>query len=169
MAEARREEISYTVSCPSCGRDTLNVKELHSDLPKLGRMALFSMICSNCGYRLFDAVPLEYHGPARIEFHVKGPSDLTARVVRSSTCRVTIPELGLELRPGPKSDAFITNVEGVLDRFREVAEQLSPTSDDPERAKAILRQIEDAMAGKVEFTLVLEDDLGNSAVFFEGD
>jgi C4-type Zn-finger protein len=69
--DEERKELSYTVTCASCGRETLNVREVYSQIPKFGKMVMMSMLCSKCGYRLFDTVSLEYKGPAKVEFQVK--------------------------------------------------------------------------------------------------
>jgi zinc finger protein len=45
---------------------------------------------------------------------------LTARVVRSSSCTVLVPELDLQVNPGSSSTGYVSNVEGVLNRFQEI-------------------------------------------------
>ena len=45
---------------------------------------------------------------------------LRARVVRSSSCTVSVPELDLEVNPGTSSTGYVSNVEGVLHRFQEI-------------------------------------------------
>ena len=44
---------------------------------------------------------------------------MTTRVVRSSSCTVRIVELGLEVEPGDNATGYISNVEGVLNRFSD--------------------------------------------------
>lgn len=161
----------YTVTCANCGRETMEVREIYSEIPRFGRMAIVSMLCTRCGYRVNDSVSLESKAPAKISFRVTCPGDLSARLIRSNSSRVSIPELGLELKPGPRSEAFITNIEGLLERFLQVAEQLESASDDDEkgRIRASLRKIRKAMQGETPFTLILEDDMGNSAVIPPGE
>ena len=48
---------------------------------------------------------------------VSSADHVSSRVVRSSSCTVRIEELGLEVTPGSSSTGYISNVEGVLDRF----------------------------------------------------
>jgi zinc finger protein len=110
-----------------------------------------------------DSVSLECKAPSRIEFKVKGPVDLSARLIRSSTSRIIIPELGLELMPGPRSEAFITNIEGLLERFLQVAEQLKGKKKRG-KAERLSKEIKRAMDGSAQFTVIVEDDMGNSAV-----
>ena len=45
---------------------------------------------------------------------------LSARVVRSSSCTVRIPELDLQVNPGGNSTGYVSNIEGVLNRFIDV-------------------------------------------------
>ncbi|MEM2001091.1 MAG: ZPR1 zinc finger domain-containing protein [Candidatus Methanomethylicaceae archaeon] len=161
-----RKEITYKVLCASCGEEALEVKEVYVKIPRFGKMLILSMLCSRCGYRVFDTVALEYSGPSKIEYSVRNARDLSARVIRSTTSTIMIPELGLELRPGPRSEAFITNVEGVLDRFLAIAEQLYRGSEGnaKERAKRALEKIKLAMDGKIQFKIIIEDEAGNSAI-----
>jgi len=157
---------SYTVTCANCGRETMEVKEIYSEIPRFGKMVIVSMLCPKCGYRVSDSISLENKGPKRIEFAVKPPNDLSARLIRSHSSLIAIPELGLGLKPGPKSEAFITNIEGLLDRFLQVVEQLESTSAGAEKKRIalLLGKIRQAMKGELPFTLVIEDEMGNSAV-----
>jgi zinc finger protein len=129
-------------------------------------MVIVSMLCLKCGYRLNDSVSLESRGPKRIDFRVTCPDDLSARLIRSNSSLIVIPELGLELKPGPKSEAFITNIEGLLDRFLQVVEQLDGISRGEEkiRAGASIKKIRRAMGGKLPFTVIIDDEMGNSAI-----
>ena len=164
-------EQSYTVTCISCGKETLNVKDVYYNIPKFGIMVISSMLCSNCGYRVFDTTSLDTQGPARIEFKVNKSKDLYAKVIRSSTSSIRIPELGLELTPGSRAEAFVTDVEGVLDRFLEITEQLINSADIKpiDNAIAVRERIKLAMEGKVPFTIVIEDEAGNSAIVPENE
>ena len=51
---------------------------------------------------------------------IEDEEQLRARVVRSSSCTVCIPELDLEVNPGTSSTGYVSNVEGVLNRFQEI-------------------------------------------------
>ena len=41
-------------------------------------------------------------------------------MVRSSSCTVRLVELDLEVKPGTASTGYVSNVEGVIDRFMDV-------------------------------------------------
>ncbi len=161
------KENNYTATCASCGKDGMKVKELYTDVPRFGMAVMITMLCPDCGYRVFDVISLEDRGPAHIAYPVKSPKDLSARVIRSSTSTISIPELGLELQPGDRSEAFITNVEGLLDRFLAISEQLLRIAEGKSnraKAKRAMKRIKSAMDGNAEFTVMLEDEFGNGAV-----
>jgi zinc finger protein len=79
---------------------------------------------------------------------------------------VRIPELGVEIDPGPACTGFVTNVEGVLDRIENVVKGalLWAESRERENAEKLLEQIARARAGTLPFTLILDDPRGNSAI-----
>lgn len=160
------EELKYNALCSCCSSWELEVKEVYIEIPKFGRTLIISMLCANCGYRINDIIPLEYKGNSKIEYKVKGLKDLSTKVIRSKSAKIVIPELGLELTPGPRAEAFITNVEGVLDRFLWIAEYLYDTSGGiiKRKAKDAIDKIKQAMRGELEFTIIIEDELGNSAI-----
>lgn len=162
----KREHFSYKAICPGCGEETLSVEELYDEIPGLSMAVLVSMFCPKCGVRAYHEIPLENRGIKKIEFRVSGGKDLSARVIRSPTGKILIPELGLELSPGSRPVGFVTNVEGVLQRFLEVAEQLAGIEDGPKREEAemAVKRIRLAMGGSLPFTIIIEDDLGNSAI-----
>lgn len=161
-----KEHKSYTAICPSCGNESLKVEELYDEIPGLGKAVLMSMSCKNCGMRAYHEVPLEERGIKRIEYRVMDERGLRARVIRSPTGKIRIPELGLELSPGSRPVGFVTNVEGVLQRFLEVAEQLASVAEEGSKSNAeeAVRKIRSAMEGEAEFTVIIEDELGNSAI-----
>jgi len=85
------------------------------------------------------------------------------------TASLSIPELGVEINPGPACTGFVTNVEGVLDRIGQVVEATCRWNEGEtkETACALLERIAQAREGKLPFTLVLDDPSGNSAIVSE--
>jgi zinc finger protein len=98
--------------------------------------------------------------------YVDASEDLMARVIRSSTCTVEVPELGIRIDPGPACEASITNVEGILQRMRETVESVQTWVENAERecANTLLETISRAIDGSFQFTLIIEDPSGNSAI-----
>jgi zinc finger protein len=89
-------------------------------------------------------------------------------VIRSTSGTITIPEIGAKLEPGPYSEAFVSNVEGVLNRFVDILLQLLHTY--PEKREEILdvlRKIGYIRHGRMEATFMIDDPFGNSAIVGE--
>jgi zinc finger protein len=105
--------------------------------------------------------------PVHYELKIKGIDDLDSRVVRSTSGTIRIPELGIDIEPGPASLSFISNIEGVLDRVVDILEMVTRWGEEEktERARELLSIIEKIMKGEYEITIVIEDPLGNSAIF----
>lgn len=137
--------------CPSCkGPLKVKVKEQEDFLGS--QVTLVAMTCPKCGYRTLDLLPAEPGEPTRLELKVNPPGDLNLLVARSAGARITIPEIGAAIQPGPASTGFITTVEGVLNRFKKHLKS--------ERARQLIDQLLEGQP----FTLVVEDPTGASAV-----
>ena len=104
--------------------------------------------------------------PVRYVFPVREPSDLNARVVRSTTGTIEIPEFGVMIEPGPICEGFISNVEGVIDRVERAVNMAITWSDGAELENAINLQatLQQAREGRIPFTLIIQDRDGNSAI-----
>ncbi len=106
--------------------------------------------------------------PVRYEMTIETIEDLDARVVRSTSGTIRIPELGIDIEPGTISDSYVTNIEGVLDRIQNVVITASKWVKDDEEKYAIgmdiLKKMNDARLGKQKLTIIIEDPLGNSAI-----
>ncbi len=109
------------------------------------------------------------HEPVHYELEIRREEDLNARVVRSTSGTIRIPELGIDIEPGPASESFVSNIEGVLERVEEVLEMVQRWGEKEkvERASELLFMIERIKAGEYEITVIIEDPLGNSAIIAE--
>ena len=105
--------------------------------------------------------------PVHYELKIKSVDDLDSRVVRSTSGTIRIPELGIDIEPGHASESFVSNIEGVLDRVVDILEMVTRwgEKEKTERALELLSIIEKIMKGEYEVTIVIEDPLGNSAIF----
>jgi len=154
--------------CPLCGRQGIHFRSVPLDLPYFGEALQTTILCEGCGYRHADVMLLRDREPRRVVLAVLRPDHLSARVARSSAGTIRIPELGATLEPGPRAEAFVSNVEGVLHRFRDAAKAaraLAGTDRERAEADAALARIEDCIEGRMAFTFILEDPTGNSDVF----
>ncbi len=137
-------------------------------MPYLGESLETMLRCDACGYRHTDFVLTESKDPVRIRYTIADADAMSVRVVRSGSGTVRIPELGIDIEPGIASDAYITNIEGILVRIEGVLDQLLRDAEDAGQRRAIeqLLDVFGAMRdGKAEpATLVIEDPFGNSAI-----
>jgi len=150
--------------CPYCEREIQYLYQTEN-IPFFSDILIVSGRCE-CGYRHADTMVLSEAEPARWEIQVDGPEDLMARVVRSASAAIRIPELGVEIDPGPACEGFVSNVEGVLDRIEDVVTGVLVWAEGEERenALALKERIGLAREGSVPFTLTIEDPTGNSAI-----
>jgi len=154
--------------CPACSHRGLEYTAEEVDLPYLGKSLETLLRCPTCGYRHNDYMLTEHREPTRYMLRIEHADDMMARVVRSGSGTIRIPELGIHIEPGVASEAFVSNVEGVIVRVERVLHQLARDAEDDEARRRIeeLQETFGAMReGRAEpVTLVLEDPFGNSAI-----
>lgn len=155
--------------CPLCHKEILMNWE-RDDIPYFGDV-MYITACCDCSFRFTDTMILSQKEPVRYELAVEGTEDLYAKVVRSTSGTIKIPELGIAVEPGSISESYITNIEGVLDRILGVV--ISATkwvADEPEkyeRGLQLQEMIHETVDGKRKLTVIIEDPLGNSAIISE--
>ena len=157
--------VSVTKSiCPLCQKEFLTNWVPHN-IPYFGEVMHITSMCE-CGFRYSDTLILAQREPVHYELKVTCIDDIDARVVRSTSGTIRIPEMGVDIEPGPASDSFISNIEGVLDRVEEILDMVVKWGEEGkmERAQELKSVIEKVKAGKHEITVVIEDPLGNSAI-----
>jgi zinc finger protein len=158
-------EAAIESTCPLCA-NTLTFKFSTDEIPFFGEIMLVSTSCT-CGFKYADTITLNEREAARYEIEFDS-SDFTTRVIRSSSGTVQIPELGVTIEPGSASEAFVSNVEGVLCRVEEVIAMATKwSSNDPEKTalgNQLLEMIDSVRNGKSMMTLVIDDPFGNSAI-----
>lgn len=156
--------------CPFCKTKNLTLTEDEIDIPYFGKTYIFSMSCSNCKYFKSDVEAAERKEPCKVTFTVENAEDLKVRVVKSSEATVKIPQLRMSVTPGPSSLGFVSNVEGLLDRFVEVIEQERDNAEEEDvkrNAKNLLKKIWKVKCGDVPLKIIIEDPSGNSAIVSE--
>lgn len=158
--------------CPSCDGRGLEYTTEPVDLPYLGKSLQILLRCLSCGYRHHDFVLTEHREPTRYTYKVTKPDDMSVRVVRSSSGTVRIPELGISIEPGIASEAFVSNIEGILVRVERVLDQLFRDAESDE-IRAKVTDLLETMGGlrtgsDKHVTVIIEDPFGNSAILGEG-
>jgi len=155
------------IPCPVCGAENMLLTSIVLDLPYIGECLETTISCEKCGYRHSDTLITAQKQPVRYTMAVEEEKDLKARVVRSTSGTIRIPEAGLKVEPGTASEAFISNIEGVINRFEEaVGFALRNAEDDDKRRRAeeILDFLSGVRDGRERCTVIIEDPLGNSAI-----
>ncbi len=156
--------------CPICGATgAFHVKGRIDEIPYFGEVMSTSLSCGACKFRHADVMCLGERKPMRYEFTISSEADMVVRVVKSSTGTVKIPELGVVIEPGPASEGYVSNVEGVLDRVQTTLELALRGADPGKRGhgERLLKKLQTIRQGKLRARLILTDPLGNSAVVHE--
>ena len=152
--------------CPICMKKTLTLTEAEREVPYFGKVLIFSMTCSNCKYHKADLECMERHEPSKYTFEINKEDDIKVRVIRSSQATIKIPHI-TTVTPGPASNGYITNIEGIFNRVKTQVESLRDSSDDPadrKKAKNMLKKITKIMWGQQPQKIIIEDPSGNSAI-----
>lgn len=152
--------------CPLCYQKTLTLMERETEVPYFGKVFLFSLTCSNCKYHKSDVESVEQKEPCKFTFEISSEEDMKVRVVKSSEATVKMPYI-TEITPGPASQGYVTNIEGLLNRVKYQIETLRDTAEDDEdrkKAKNLLKKLLDITWGKEKQKIIIEDPSGNSAI-----
>lgn len=155
------------INCPACfveGKAKSIMKEL--DIPHFGKVLETSIQCPVCGFKHSDVIALEQNDPAKYVLEIN-KNTLTVRVVRSQSATVSIPEVGVKVEPGPKSEGYVTNVEGMLNRFEDAVKKALNLFEDEQsqiNAKNALAQIQELKKGNGTATLIIQDPFGQSKI-----
>ena len=158
------------IKCPVCFAEGVAksiMKEL--EIPHFGKVLETTILCPKCGFKHSDVIALEQNDPAKYTIKINR-NNLSVRVVRSQSATITIPELGVKVEPGPKSEGYVTNVEGVLSRFEDAVKKALNLFEDDEsqkNAKTTLKNIEELKKGNGTATLIMHDPFGQSKIVSE--
>lgn len=115
------DEVVLEIPCPMCSEEGKVRMMTHIDeIPYFGEHTQITVLCHSCGWRQTDFIPADGKKPGMSRLKITKPEHISSRVVRSSSCTVRIPELDLEVNPGTASTGYVSNIEGVIDRFMDV-------------------------------------------------
>ncbi|MEM4755668.1 MAG: ZPR1 zinc finger domain-containing protein [Candidatus Woesearchaeota archaeon] len=171
--ESNPSEENYAVEvikgepCPMCKQSTLTLMQAPRDIPYFGKVFLFSMDCTTCKYHKADVEIATQQDPSRYVFEVTQEEDLRVRVVKSADATVKIPYIG-EIIPGPASNGYVTNIEGIINRMKHQIESLRDSEEEsPEarkKAKNLIKKLQQVLWGRETLKIIIEDPTGNSAI-----
>ncbi len=162
----KQERFETKICCPLCQKD-LVMNWQRDNIPYFGEIMYISARCQ-CSFRFADTMILSTKEPMRYEMPVETSEDLDARVIRSTSGTIRIPEMGVTIEPGSVSESYVTNIEGVLQRVRDVlltaSRWVQGDEEKSSRSEELLCMLEDVIEGKRKITVIVEDPLGNSAI-----
>lgn len=153
--------------CPLCHKNKLILREEEYNVSYFGRCYLMSMKCDNCDYKQSDIEVDEQKDPSKYTFEIKNKKDMNVRVVKSGQATIKIPALKISVEPGPASEGYISNIEGVLQRFKKIIEQERDVAGDEDikvNAKKLLKKLWKIELGEIPVKIIIEDPAGNSAI-----
>lgn len=155
--------------CPLCLQKTLTLIDDEQDIPYFGKIHILSMICNNkeCNYKESDVESEESKEPCKLEFTIQNKKDFSVRVVKSGQATIKIPQMRMSVEPGVASEGYVSNVEGILHRFKKILEgQRDSAEEDSEKktAKNLLKKLWNVECGDEELKIIIEDPTGNSAI-----
>lgn len=118
-------ESELNFPCPSCESEgSMKLLSLSSEIPYFGEHTQITIICDSCGMRQTDFIPSEERGALAYTLSIENLEHLNARVVRGASGTLRIPELDLEVSPGNQATGYVSNVEGVINRFRDIIQMM---------------------------------------------
>lgn len=165
------EEINeMIIKCPACSVEGVAksiMKEI--EIPHFGKVLETTIQCPECGFKHSDIIALEQNDPAKYIIEIN-KNNLSVRVVRSQSATVSIPEIGVKVEPGPKSEGYVTNVEGILTRFEDAVKKALQLFDDEQsqiNGKDTLNKIQELKKGNGTATLIILDPFGQSNIVSE--
>tara|TARA_Y100001970_G_scaffold58291_1_gene73966 strand:+ start:33441 stop:34019 length:579 start_codon:yes stop_codon:yes gene_type:complete len=154
--------------CPQCGgAEDLTMLAMNDEIPYFGEHTQITVLCGSCGWKHTDFIPSDGEKPGFSSLLVDDSEKTMARVVRSSSCTIRIPELDLEVSPGGSSSGYVTNIEGVIKRFENAIETIIRGDEDAgvtETALQILESLEMVKDGSAEVSVELLDPRGRSQI-----
>lgn len=159
------EELAGQI-CPMCNQKTLTLMEDQKEIPYFGLAYVFSMTCSNCKYHKADLEAVEKREPCKYTFEVENQEDLNVRVVKSADATVKIPHI-ITITPGPASNGYVSNVEGILRRVKHAIETVKEEEEDnalKKKSKNLLKKLSKVLWGQEKLKIIIEDKSGNSTI-----
>ena len=167
-------ESTIEVSCIICGYDEgLSMLAHTEEIAYFGEHTQITLTCPGCGWRQTDFIPAEAREGSCQTYLIDSIEDLKVRVIRGSACTVRLLELDLEVRPGSHSTGYVSNIEGVLNRFQDVIDMvdrqaaIEANEEDIVGLAKLTQAMIEIREGQREATLQFLDPHGHSMILTE--
>ncbi|MCE4611537.1 MAG: ZPR1 zinc finger domain-containing protein [Desulfurococcales archaeon] len=174
ISESKREPVllhrETDVLCPACGSKSMEVNEYLYDVPYFNTIIISVGKCKSCGYSFRDVRVAEVLKPRKILIKVSGERELRLLIAKSPMSSILIKELGASMTPGPASVGFITTVEGLIERFIEVASHVCKNLDEASKSECYdtLEKLKMIKDGRFNATIIICDYDGLTRIAGEG-
>ena len=92
--------------------------------------------------------------------------DLNIKIVKSGEAVLKIPHI-ITVEPGPVSEGYITNVEGVIERVKKMIQSSVEGEEDEslrKKAKNMIKKLNKVVLGRETLKIIIEDQSGHSAI-----
>ena len=152
--------------CSFCGKNQATLREEQIDIPHFGKVYVLSMDCQACGVRQSDIEPAEKKEPCKYTLDISSDDDLNIKIIKSGQATVKIPRV-ITMEPGPASNGYVTNVEGLVERVKNIVQSAGESEDDPvakKKAKNMVKKLNKVLAGREPIKIIIEDKTGHSAI-----
>jgi zinc finger protein len=154
-------------NCPICKvKGSMELKTKTEKIPYFGEIMESTVKCKECGFKHSDVICLDSKEPVKYILKID-KNKMNIRVVKSQSATVNIPELGLKVEPGPQSQGYVSNVEGILERFKKAvntALSWAENENSKENAIRILEMMDEIKNGDRTATLIIKDPFGHSLI-----
>lgn len=149
-----------------CGKKKSTLREDEIDVPYFGRVFIFSMTCDACGDHKADLEVAEKKNPMQYTFEIENESDLSVKIVKSGNATLKIPRI-ITIEPGPASQGYVSNIEGVLERVKKIIQSTADAEEEKDvkkKAKNLVKKLNNVILGRDKLKIILTDPSGNSAI-----
>ena len=157
--------------CPICfSEEGLTMIAHTSEIPYFGEHTQLTILCPSCGWKHTDFIPAEGKKPGAWSLEIDSSEMLSVRIVRSSSCTIRIEKLGLEVDPGGATTGYVSNIEGVLNRFEGAIQLMyrqsiaSKEQDIVKKCELLLKKIDLVKSGDLVVEMTLLDPMGHSQI-----
>jgi zinc finger protein len=160
-------ELLKDQECPICHQNNLELMENEIEVPFFGKVLIFSMNCTNCNFHKADVESEEVRDPTKHTLEVSSEEDMKIRVVKSSQATIKVPHV-CTITPGPASNGYVTNIEGILERIKHEIQTAADSEEEDEDAKKkarnLIKKLNRVIWGQEPLKVIIEDPSGNSAI-----
>lgn len=152
--------------CPFCNKNQLTLMEDRREIPFFGPVHIYSMSCDACKFHKADVEVESTQDPVKYTLEIESEDDMKIRVVKSSQATIKIPRVAT-ITPGPASNGYVTNVEGILNRLLNQIRSAKDNAEEPDerkKAKRLIKKLNKVIWGQERLKMTIEDPSGNSAI-----